>query len=296
MTTVGERTRALLAPAPPPIGDDFRAGVRTDLVTRLGPLVAGLPSGDPVVMGLPLLRRARMRPETLAEPEEPFAWRPVFVRRSLGLAVVEACVGGRFRTPLDAVDPLVSEAVEQWKETGWRTYHWEPWMAGLAPGARAVVLAEAVGWASSLWSAFDWAAFDRLPQFGGTEDQWVCPAARTLRLKARAEFRVALGGRASGLDVVSGDHRGTDRATVALVSVAGGAPPEAWGDDLAYLALVASLRSPQRPVPARVLGLWPDAGADRCVEIDRGALTGAADRVVDGVAALVAARARPLAA
>jgi len=39
-----------------------------------------------------------------------------------------------------------------------------------------------------------------------------------------------------------------------------------------------------------------NAGADRCVEIDQVALTGAADRVVATVAALVAARARPLAA
>ncbi len=265
-------------------------------MARLGPLAAALPAGDPVVVGLPLLRRARMRPETLADPEEPFAWRPVFVRRSLGLAVVEACARGRFRTPLDAVDPLVSEAVDQWRETGWRTYHWEPWMAGLAPGARAVVLAEAVGWASSLWSAFDWRAFDPLPQFGGAADQWVCPAPRVLRLTARSEFRVPLGAGGPVPDAGRGVDGGTDGAAVALVSVAGGAPPEAWSEDLAFLALVASLRSPRRPVPARVLGLWPDAGAHRRVEIDQVALAGAADRVVDTVAALVAAQERPLAA
>ncbi len=198
MTTVGERTRALVAPAPHPIDPDGRAAVRADLVSRLAPLMTPMAAADRVVVGLPLLRQARTRPETLTAPEEPFAWRPVFIRRSLGLAVVDACVRGRFRTPLEAVGPVVSEAVGQWEETGWRTFHWEPWVAALAPGARAVVLAEAVAWATSLWSSFDWSEFDPLPQIGGADDQWVCPAARPLRLKGRPELRAAGGGRVTG--------------------------------------------------------------------------------------------------
>ncbi len=79
------------------------------------------------------------------------------------------------------------------------------------------------------------------------------------------------------------------------MSVSGGHPPGTWREELAYLALVAALRSPDRPVPARVLGLWPDAGADRAVEIDVAALAGAADRVVATVTAVVEAR-RPVAA
>jgi hypothetical protein len=287
VTAVGDRTRALVAPASIRIAPGFRAAVRADLVTRLGPLVAPLAPGDPLVVDSPLLRQARTRPEMLTGPQEPFAWRPVYVRRSLGLAVVDACARGRFPTPLAAAGPVVVDAVDRWEETGWRTFHWEPWVAGLAPGARAVVLAEAVGWASSLWSSLDWSAFDPLPQFGGADDQWVCPAVRTLRLKARPELRVPLVGAAPG---APGGPTGGDRGAVALVSVSGGHPPETWRGELAYLALVASLRSPSRPVPVRVLGLWPDAGADRCVEIDEAALTGAADRVVGTVAAVVEAR------
>ena len=77
---------------------------------------------------------------------------------------------------------------------------------------------------------------------------------------------------------------------MALVSVSGGCPSEAWPAELAYLALVASLRSPSRPVPARVTGIWPDAGEARSIEIDEQALAAAADLVVDGVAAVVGAR------
>jgi hypothetical protein len=284
MTAVGDRTRALVAPASATVDRDARARVRADLVARLAPLVAPLPPGDPVVVSLPLLRQARTRPETVAAPQEPFAWRPAFVRRSLGLAVVEACARGRFRTPLEAVGPVVSEAVERWEESGWRTFHWEPWVAGLAPGARAVVLAEAVSWASSLWSSLDWSVFDPLPQIGGADDQWVCPAPRTLRLKGRPELRVPL------VPGAPADPTASARGTVGLVSVSGGHPPKAWPEELSYLALVASLRSPSRPVPARVLGLWPDAGADRSVEIDEAALMLAAERVVATVAAVTESR------
>jgi hypothetical protein len=79
------------------------------------------------------------------------------------------------------------------------------------------------------------------------------------------------------------------------VSVSGGCPGEGWQEELAFLALTASLRSPSRPVPARVVGLWPDAGADRCIEVDEAALATAVDRVVATVAAVVASR-RPVAA
>lgn len=283
MTPVEARTRALVAPAAALVDMAARTALRSRLVHRLGPLVAPLPPNDPVVVSLPVLRQARARPESLGAPEEPFGWRPAFVRRSLGLAVVEASALGRFRTPLDAVGPVAAEAVDRWEQTGWRTFHWEPWLAALAPGARAVAMAEAVGWASSLWSSLDWSLIDPALLFGGPEDQWTCPAVRTVRLKGRAELRVPLAGPGPGNTPEGG-------APTALVSVSGGCPSEAWREELAYLALVASLRSPSRPVPARVLGRWPDAGADRTVEIDEQALDAAVDRVVECVTAVVEAR------
>ena len=284
MTVVEDRTRALVAPPSTSVDGDARTALRRQLVTRLSPLVAPLPAAVPLTVSLPLLRLTRATPEALGAPEEPFAWRPAFVRRSLGLAVVEACAGGRFRTPLDAVGPVAAEAVDRWAQTGWRTFHWEPWMAGLAPGSRAVALAEAVSWASSLWSSLDWTELGPRAQFGGEDDQWACPSTHTVRLRARSELRVPLDQRESG--AVAAGNRGR----VVLVSVSGGCPSEAWPAELAYLALVASLRSPSRPVPARVTGIWPDSGEARSIEIDEPALAAAVDLVVDGVAAVVDAR------
>jgi hypothetical protein len=288
MTTVIDRTLDLLAPPLPPVDDRTRTEVRDRLVATLAPLMEQLPPGDQVVVNPALLRLARSDPQQLAGAEEPFAWKPAFARRSLGLAVVSACASGRFRTPADAVGPVAAEAVDQWKRTGWRTFHWEPWLAGLPTGARAAVLADALTWATALWSSFDWRALPAPAQIGGVDDQWICPAVRTMRLKARAELRVPLtgphGGGAPGRCPPSGP---------ALVSVSGGCPGDGWPDELGYLALVAGLRSPTRPVPSRVLGLWPDAGFHSSVEVDREVLLGAVDRVVATVTAVVSARRAP---
>jgi hypothetical protein len=286
MTTAVDRTIDLLAPPLPPVDDRSRTGVRDRLVAALAPLMEELPPGDQVVVNPALLRRARADPRQLVVDEEPFAWKPAFARRSLGLAVVSACASGRFRTPADAVGPVAAEAVDQWKRTGWRTFHWEPWLAGLPTGARVAVLADALTWATALWSSFDWRALPAPVQIGGVDDQWICPAARTMRLKARAELRVPLAGRRGG-------GPGRCPPGPALVSVSGGCPGDGWPEELGYLALVAGLRSPTRPVPSRVLGLWPDAGFHSSVEIDGEVLLGAVDRVVTTVTAVVGARRAP---
>jgi len=285
MNAAVQRTLDLSAPAGARVDDSELAQIRDRLMVALPPVIECLPAGQQVVMTLPLLRKARTCPEQLAQPEEPFVWKPAFVRRSLGLAVVDALATGRFRTPAEAVGPVADEAVAEWKRTGWRTYHWEPWVAGLVPGARAAVVADALTWATALWSSFDWGSFAVPPRLGGADDQWICPAARTMRLKARAELRVPLvdGGSRRG-------RRGRGGPASALVSVSSGCPGPGWDAELAYLALVAGLRSPARPVPARVVGLWPDAGLHSSVDIDHRILGTAADRVVAAVAAVVEAR------
>ena len=272
-------TRALLAPPAVSVDEACRVHLRDRLSGELAPLVERLPRRQRLVVTLADLRRARVRPDSLSGEQEPFAWKPVFVRRSLGLAVVDACVGGRFRSPAEAVGPVASEAVAEWERTGWRAFHWEPWFAGLDRGARALVLSEAVTWATSLWASFDWAAFEERPRVGGSDDQWFCPGAGALILKGRSELRVPL--------VTAGPD---GAGPVALASVAGGCPSDGWAAELAYPALVAALRSPSRPVPTRVAGLWPDAGVHLVVDIDGEVLASAVDRVEATVSVMVEAR------
>ena len=258
--------------------DGWTARVRDRLVDGVASAVGDLATGELVEVTLPLLRRAGSRPDGVDLAGDPFTWKPVFARRSLGLAAVRACAEGRYRGPSGAVGPLAEHAVDEWRRTGWRTFHWEPWFAGLGTGARAVVLAEATTWATHLWESADWVALGARARIGGPDDLWTCPGPRTVRLKGRCEARV---------EPVSG---GTGTA---LVSVACGSPSSGWAEELAYLALVAALRAPDQPVPARVAGLWPEAGVRRTVEVDETVLAAAADRVVDTVSLVV--RSRPAA-
>ena len=197
MIGVAEVTRALVAAPSTSVDNGARARLQDDLSSRIALAVEHLAPGEQIVVTLPTLRQALVRPESLMQPDPPFEWKPVFVRRSLGLEVVSACATRRFRAPADAVGPVADEAVADWERTGWRRFYWEPWLAGLAPGARSMVLAEAVGWATSLWTSLDWRAFSPPPHIGGTDDHWSCPAARGVRLKGRCEVRVPLSGRST---------------------------------------------------------------------------------------------------
>jgi hypothetical protein len=180
------------------------------------------------------------------------------------------------------VGPIAEAAVEEWRRTGWRTYFWEPWFAGLGPGARAVVLAEGVGWATSLWAGLDWGLLHARAELGGADDSWTCQGSRAVRCKARTELRVA-SDRARGAHGSQGAPVGT-----ALVSLSAGCPAAGWQEELAYLALVGGLGSSTHPIATRVLGLWPDAGIRRVFEVEEALLHAAADRVVTTVAAVAA--------
>jgi len=263
----GLATAGLLAPPLHEVDADTLARVRAALEAGVADATAGLGHGDVVELGLHQLRRARYRPELLALPDEPFAWKPAFVRRSLGLELVRACATGRFRGPADAVGPVTDQAVEEWRRTGRRSFHWEPWLTGLGRGARAVVHAEAVAWATPLWAAFDWTGLAGVVEFAVPDDTWNCPAARPLRLRGRSEVRV-----------------GSPPDRPSLVSVASGCPGDGWRDELAFLALVSALADPGRPAVSRVIGLWPESGYRLVVDVDGTTLAGAVDRVVDAVA------------
>ena len=288
------RSASLIAPMTnAPLPSSFDA-LRSRLARQLATAADGQPQWRELVVTLPILRRA-LAPRGRAHSwDEPFRWKPVFVRRSLGLAAIEACVRGDFRAPAEAVGPVADEAVVAWKASGWRTYHWEPWLAWLPTGARAVVIAEAVRWATQLWCALEWAELGPELRIGGADDQWACPPNGAVRLRGRVDIRVPLssggataptecpfGGREAG-----GRAEGPTQCREALVVTAGGVPPQNWETDLAFPALVSVLHRPRQLAPWRVMGIWPDAGVERTVEIDAELLDRVARRVVAAVARL----------
>ena len=264
---------------------DARTRVHARLVEGVGRVVADRRPGDPIEITLAVVRRAHSCPESVGRPDPDFAWKPAFARRSLGLAAVRACAEGRFRGPTAAVGPLADQAVDEWLRSGRRTFHWEPWFAGLGPGGRAVVLAEATTWATPLWAAFDWSEVGSRSVVGGADDLWACPGPGSVRLKGRCEVRIGSGAGGRG-----SNGPGLTGGTTALVSMSGGSPGDGWREELGYLALVAGLCPTERPAPSRVTGLWPDAGARRTVDVNEALLSAAADRVVATVAMTSVAR------
>jgi hypothetical protein len=277
-----ELSRAIVAPPSARVDEAGRQRLHHRLVTGLARQVEQLPEGEELEITLPVLRRALAHPDLLLGPGEQFVWQPKFVRRSLGLAVVRACVEGHFRSPAEAVGPVASGAVDEWAQTGWKAFYWEPWMAGLSPAARAMVLADAVSWSTSLWTSLDWSLFGSDVQLGGPDDKWVLPVPRLVRLKSRCELRVAT-------PATGAPAAGAGLGPPSFVSLAGGTPSPSWRDELAFLAL-AALRAESPPLPVRIAGLWPDAGTHRVVELDERALESAVDRLLEAVCTLVNAR------
>ena len=226
---------ALTAPARGDVSPGTLDGIRQRLAEGVADAVAGRADDVRVEVGLPQLRRARYQPDLLVLPDGQFIWKPAFVRRSLGTAALRACAAGRFRGPADAVGPVADQAVEDWRRSGWRTFHWEPWFAGLGPGGRAAVLAEAITWATPVWTALDWKRIGPAAEFGPPDDRWSVPSLAAVRLRGRSEAKVTVAG-----------PDGRPGGATTLLSVSGGRPGDGWHDELAFLALVAGLASPSR--------------------------------------------------
>ena len=245
------------------------AEVRELLGSALAPLAAEIPAGERLVLDAFAFATARRHPERCAQPDRGFTPSPATCRRAVGLAAVERCLRRRAQGPLQAVAQVLEAGEEdaalarrgELPRAPW----WAGWYAELGAGARAVVAAEAVTWATQLWTALAW---DQLPgpvTVGGHDDWWDVPGTRALTLRGRADVRARLGPRA------------------ALVVVGSGTPDAGHRAELVFPALVASLSGSSRAVPGRVLGLWPACGLVRVVPVDAAALLQCAEDVVAAV-------------
>jgi hypothetical protein len=186
----------------------------------------------------------------------PFAWSARTARRALGLATVRALVSGDVRSPAEGVERAVAQAsaVSQGRRP---MSTMDGWLAHLPASGRAAVSAEAVTWATRLWSALDWAAFDETPVIG-RDHWWESPHSSLLAIRGRAEVRADIGPdsrrRSTHLVVLGGPRRAGIRS------------------ELAVVALVEALRAGPAAAPGRVVGWWPDSGHLVRLDIDRRAL------------------------
>jgi len=271
-------TEALVAPAAGELAPGALDRLRTDLVRDLAALAGDLPEGERLILDAHRLRIATNDPERCAEGEG-FVPSPRTTRRAVGVVALGRWVRGGATAPSTAVADVLAAAVEDLAAAAdpalagvIRPPWWAEWYAGLGPGGRAVVAAEAVTWATQLATALRWERFDRAPIVGGRDDWWPCPGARQLTLRGRAEVRAPLasaGGRQ------------------ALLVAGSGVPGPGWRTDLGFPALVGALVRGERGVPVRVVGTWPACGQFRVLEVDAGALAEAARVTVAATATWV---------
>lgn len=271
-------TDALLAPPAGKLDTGQIQRLRTRLLHEVPPLADLIPPGERLQIGSFELAIARDGPEACARSRDgaEFAPSAASTRRAVGLAAVERCARGRSPAPQTAVSEVLEAGIEELAESlrshgAPRPPWWAEWYASLGPGGRATVNAEAVTWATQLWTSIDWARLERPPVIGGRDDYWDCPGRRRLVVRGRAEVRA-----------FSGDR------PVMLV-VAQRYPGSAWRAELAHRALVVAMSRGESAVPARVVGLWPASGMVRICEVDEASMSEAADALVFAVATWVEA-------
>jgi hypothetical protein len=269
-------TDALLAPPGEDVTPAELARLRAELAGELRALGAELPAGDRLQVDAFKVLVAHRHPDRCMSVESPFVPSPRTCRRAVGVAAVSRCVRGLSTSPALAVADVLEGGLEDasvaTSSAAVKAPWWAQWYAGLPGGGRAVVRAEAVAWATQLFTALEWQRIPRLPVIGGRDDWWQCPD----------EPKVVLQGRA--------DVRSFDRRRPAMLVVRTGRCRSDWRVELGYPGLVAALMRDAHAAPSRVVGVWPQSGQVRVLPVDVATLRATATALVAAVATWVDGR------
>jgi len=266
-------TDALLAPPGEHLSSTALAELRNDLGRDMHALGADFPPGRRLQIDAFKVLIAHRQPERCMAVEDTFVASPRVCRRAVGLAAVNRCVRGQAPCPSVAVAEVLAQGVEDAsvaaETAAIKAPWWAQWYSELPHGARAVVSAEAITWATQLLMAVDWGRIPRLPVIGGRDDWWQGPGGSPLVLKGHADVRCLGQGRPALLVVASGRCRGD------------------WRVELGFPALVSAVAHDARLAPCRVVGVWPQSGQVRVLAVDVAALRAAAAATISGVATWV---------
>jgi hypothetical protein len=265
-------TRALLRP----LRDDYCAVSTTELErlsNELADLVADRPGAGPFRLTDYVIRAALaesgagsgagtgINPPEQGGRSTPFAWSSVTARRALGLAAVRSLVDGSAHSPVEGARAAIARAISDAGE-GHRSSSsssMDQWLAQLPGAGRAAVEAEAVTWATRLWTALSWTDCP-VPPTIGRDHWWDSPRSSLLALRSRAEVRTTTTwGREHHLSV----H----------LTVLGGPRRDTVRSELSVVALAESLRSRTTLPPGRIVGWWPDSGRFVDLEVNRHTLS-----------------------
>jgi hypothetical protein len=268
-------TDVLVSPPDDEVSSTELERLRAELGRDVQALSADLPVGERLHVDAFKVLIAHRHPDRCMSKDDAFVPSPRRCRRALGVAAVQRCVRGLAPGPAVAVADVVADGLEDVSDQaapGVRAPWWAQWYAGLPAGGRAVVVAEAVTWATQLLTALDWPRIPRIPVIGGRDDWWQCPGGSPLALKGRADVRVLV------------------QRRPALLVVGSGRCQADWRVELGYPGLVAALVRDAASAPCRVVGVWPQSGQIRVLPVDLSVLRATATATVAAVATWVDGR------
>ena len=264
-------TDALLAPGPPSPPPQVVADLSRALKDGLAEARHGC-DGAAVRVDAFAIRTAADPPREKSRPEDgPFRWTPRRARRTVGVRAAARVVNGRVRYPAQGAERAVAELVEEGRG-GARRGSLEDWLGTAPPAVVAAVLAESTAWATHLVTAIEWDRVGGSVEVGGPDRWWDLGGRPTIGLRGRVDVRLR-GARPEG--------PGSDQQS--LLTVVNGRPGPASRAELGLAALVDMLRRPAEPVPARVVGWWPECGRALVLDVGEELLTSTAAAVLAAV-------------
>jgi len=171
----------------------------------------------------------------------------------------------------DTVDRLLRTA----EDRGPRGDRLVEWLVGLSTGARAVVEAESVLWATQLLCALDWT---QIPRSVIGSDRSLGALGRVI-LRGRVDVEVRIG---ASTPRNSDDDDVGPPETALFVMMAGQHGPSARLE-LGLPALTIALDGRRRAIPTTVVGWWPASGRALILPVDVDLLLRTSEAVVEAV-------------
>ncbi len=272
-------TDALLAPAAPPPPPGLVGDLCRTFRHNLAETMAGH-DGPPVRVDAFTIRTAGGPPRRTRQPEDDeFHWTPRRARRAVGVSAAAKVVGGRVRCPAQGAERAVVELIDDARRGACRPGSLGAWLETAPAGVVAVVVAEATAWATHLVTAVEWHRVGRPVEVGGTDRWWDLVGRPTVGLRSRVDARLTVG----PLDRASTEPVATGQARQSFLTALGGRPTPGSRAELGLAALVEVLRRPSGPVPARVVGWWPECGRALVLDVGEELLTSTASAALAAV-------------
>jgi hypothetical protein len=259
-------TDALLAPGVPSPPPHVVADLSRSLRDGLAEARRGC-DGATVRVDAFAIRTAADPSRGEGRPEDgPFRWTPRRARRTVGVQAAARVVNGRVRCPAQGAERAVAALVEEARRGGARPGSLEDWLGTAPPAVVAAVLAEATAWATHLVTAIEWSRVGGSVEVGGPDRWWDLGGRPTVGLRGRVDVRLT-----------------GPRPQQSLLTVVNGRPGPISRTELGLAALVDVLRRPAGPVPARVVGWWPECGRALVLDVGEELLTSTAAAVLAAV-------------